>query len=47
MPVFVSAVAALLAIVVIFVKGDSSAKSWAFGIIGTLVGYWLIPRPRS
>jgi hypothetical protein len=47
MPIIVSASVFALAVLVIFLKGDSDAKCWAFGAIGTIVGYWLIPRPRG
>jgi len=51
MPVLVSLFVGLLAAAVIvaaiFFKLDSGFTCWAFGTLGTLVGYWLIPRPRG
>ena len=47
MPILVSVVAGALAIAVIFRMSDSGAKCWAFGTIGTLIGYWLRLIPKG
>jgi len=44
MPVFVSIVVLLSGLYIILSKNyEPAEQKWAFGIVGTIVGYWLKP----
>jgi hypothetical protein len=43
MPIFVSTVVLLSALFIVLSKNayDADQQKWAFGVIGTIIGYWL------